>query len=186
MILPLQEYEDYRRRISRRPRNRGSAHELWVKHGTCAALPEALWSSPTGVETRGARGSEHVLGHGAHFATHAAFERKHAFHGPPAAGGPGGGAVRVSQLFLARLAAGTAEERANGDGKQPARGEVRHPSAGFDCVRGDVGGPGLSYALYDPYQHFPAYLVTYTSTGDCPESESGLPAGACGPVVLPL
>ena len=153
-------YQDVRDHISQEPynRDRGGANEVWCKHSSGSLFPDDIWRSESGVSgIDPSYTSKGLLGRGAYFATHAAYARNYAFRGVK--GAPS------RQMFLVRLAAGTSEDRADGDGKRPAPSEYRHPSIGFDCVRGNVGGPGLAYVSFIQYQCYPAYLVTYCGGG---------------------
>ena len=167
-----QEYQDLRHRIAQRPHNNGVAGEVWCKHGTGQTPPNIIWSSDlgsAGIDTRyTSGGSVHMLGYGAYFSTHAAYSRMFAFQDGI-----------VQKMFLVRLAAGTPEDRAINDSKHPPCNEIRHPSSGFDCVRGSVGGPGLAYVSYIPYQNYPAYLVTYHMIE--PPEEVDPPPATLGP-----
>ena len=92
--------------------------------------------------------------------------------------GGSSGAPRRAQMFLARVAAGRAQDVA-----AQMNCARRNPAAGFHSVRGCVrqGGFGLAYATFRPSQSFPHYLATYEEGG----GEPPLPPMSTAPVLAP-
>lgn len=67
------------------------------------------------------------------------------------------GVANEAQMFLARIVAGKVEHR-------PADSKIKHPSPGFDSVRGLVRSPDFyAYMLYETRMSYPAYLITYAT-----------------------
>jgi hypothetical protein len=116
-------YESYwQAKLSVAKANNGDANELWMKHGTATTPPRIVYESPFGFDFRYSKVG--MFGQAAYFAFDA--EYSHGY----ASTLPGG----QKQMFLARVAAGRIEDR-NPDTS------IRHPTFGYNSIRGTVRSP---------------------------------------------
>ena len=89
-----------------------------------------------------------MYGRGAYFAEEADYSHNGYVYKVP------GSTTGDCQMFLCRLAAGNVEQRTPDQ-------SIKGPSNGYDSVRGPVRGQQQAYILYDFYQSYPEYLITY-------------------------
>jgi len=138
--------------LKKKPRNNGSANELWVKHGTGNTDPVKICRGEAGVDKNYSKESGNMFGKATYTAEDARYSdsRGYCYDCPD-------GCTR--QMLLCRFAAGTVAELTYGE----ATKELKHPPPHFDSVRGDVVPGSSFFALmsYRDYQIYPAYLVSF-------------------------
>jgi hypothetical protein len=144
------EYAAQRQKIGRQ--NGGDFNEQLVKHGTSGTDPLLVARSPMGIDPRYSAPGR--FGRGAYFAEEASYSHSGYTYAVPG--------TQDHQMFLCRIAAGRVEER-----KPDAN--IKHPSPGFHSVRGPLhkispatGTNQFAFILYEFYQSYPEYLVTYS------------------------
>lgn len=138
--------------LKAKKRNKGSANELWVKHGTGSMDPFKICSGEAGIDKNYSREKGNMFGKATYTAENAAYsdDRNYCYDLPDG---------KSRQMFLCRFAAGTVLEMTYGEASQQL---LRQPKEA-DSVRGDVVPGSNFFALmsYTDYQVYPAYLVTF-------------------------
>eukprot|EP00045_Choanoeca_perplexa_P017967 m.272918 g.272918 ORF g.272918 m.272918 type:complete len:248 (-) comp17681_c0_seq4:65-808(-) len=123
---------------------KGDVNEKWLFHGTRKADPTTV-AETTGIDFR--YSAPGLFGRGSYFAERSSYSTSYEYKTLDG----------KKQMFLARIAAGTVDER--GMRRDQA---IIMPKPGHDSVRGNVREPdNMAYIIYDLAQSYPSYLLTY-------------------------
>ena len=152
-----------RQALKKKPRNKGSANELWVKHGTGKTDGRLICRGEVGIDKNYSRETNNMFGKATYTAENAKYcDQKNYCYDCPTTG--------TRQMLLCRFAAGTIAQMTDGtyDSTDSAEGKVHtrnliKPPDHHDSVRGDVVPGSGFFALmsYRDYQIYPAYLVSF-------------------------
>jgi hypothetical protein len=143
-------YHQKRKEIA--SRNGGDANEMLLKHGTRRTDPKIVWESGPRTNTYGFdfrySSDNNFYGRGSYFTDDASYSDGYAYVHPDG----------YKQLFLAYVAAGSAEQKQASDQRS---GRIMNPSPGFQSIRGPILGSLQGIVVYELNQSYPAYLVSY-------------------------
>jgi hypothetical protein len=135
-------YAEQRRSV--KAENNNNANERWLKHGTRNIKPDEIIDDYVGLDMR--FGNKGMYGVALYFAETAEYSNKYA---STLSNGH-------KQMFLVRIIAGNEQH------VPQHNSHIKRPDKGYHSVRGNVGGPGDAYMLYDNHRAYPAYLITYS------------------------
>ena len=142
-------YFDKRRRVQLE--NGGDANERYMKHGTRNLAPETIFGGQDcfGFDMR--YSADGFYGRAAYFAERTVYSHGYRYDVP--------GQPNVAQMFIALVACGRVDDRT-------ARGvaidrTIKHPPPGHHCIRAMVATNDPAVMVYELYQAYPAYLITY-------------------------
>jgi len=136
-----------------KPWEKANETDRWLVHGTGDVDPEVVATSCQGIFPNfSERG---LYGRGSYFAVRAGYSDHNYRYSVPG--------TNEHKLIIARVTLGTEPE------VRTKRDEgITHPKRGHHCVQAEVGNPGArtaAYVLYEQFQSYPDYIITYTRDG---------------------
>ena len=163
------------RKLAMSSKNKGIVNEMELFHGTSAVSPEIIYRSENGFDVRLARPGRY--GSGSYFAENASFSDSYAFKV-----GEVDGYLECKQIFLAKVLTGLSENDVDIDARRRLPGicfdcDTTYLNIRYDSVNG-ISGDSRVHVVYDNFQTYPYYLITYCA-GQRLQSSSSDDEGTC-------